>query len=84
MNGEAISPKLAEQIQNVYKNDNPDPKEIEKIAAEYFKLKCQPSLFLSNQLGNIYTGSLFACLVSLIVNPKLSLEVNLVLKNLSQ
>jgi hypothetical protein len=77
LNGKGISPQVAEAIEKIYKNPNPDPKEIEKVAVEYFKQKCQPSLTLSNHLGNIYTGSLFACLISLINNPKLALEVHI-------
>ena len=36
--------------------------------------KCSKSLFLSSELGNIYTGALYGCLISLIQNEEISIE----------
>lgn len=52
-----------------------DKKMLDNISSKYFKLKCQPSLALSTQIGNIYTGSLYLCLVALINNRDIKLEV---------
>ena len=42
----------------------------------YWKSKTLPSLHLSTNLGNLYTGSLYACLISLISDAKIYLEVS--------
>jgi hydroxymethylglutaryl-CoA synthase len=36
--------------------------------------KCERSLYLSKRLGNIYTGSLYNGLLSLICDPNISLQ----------
>ena len=52
-----------------------DSKILQQISQEYWKTKTAPSLYFSTQLGNIYTGSLYTGLVSLISDPAVDLEV---------
>jgi 3-hydroxy-3-methylglutaryl CoA synthase len=53
-----------------------DEKQYKSIFNEYWNNKTKPSLYLSTNLGNIYTGSLYACLISLISDDKIYLEVS--------
>ena len=41
---------------------------IKNIFQSEFKLKIEPGLFLCKQLGNLYTGSIFGFLISLLLN----------------
>lgn len=43
-----------------------------EFSKEIFKQKTQPSLFIANQVGNMYTPSLYAGLVSYIINTPIS------------
>lgn len=51
-----------------------DQKAAAKVLQEYWNAKTAPSLHFSTNLGNIYTGSLYANLVSLITDPNINLE----------
>lgn len=47
-----------------------EPNLSDKECLGKFMEKCHPTLHLSQRLGNIYTGSLFSCLISLLItNP---------------
>jgi hydroxymethylglutaryl-CoA synthase len=48
--------------------------EVKKIVGNAFKQRVEPGLFLGKNLGNIYTGSLYIGLLSLILNPKIDLR----------
>jgi hydroxymethylglutaryl-CoA synthase len=48
---------------------------IQQKCAPEWKAKVEPTLLLARELGNIYTGSLYAGLVSLIANKNVALEV---------
>ena len=56
---------------------DPDSAEVQKILMERFgknwETQTEDSLFLSKELGNTYTCSLYMCLLSLIVNPNINL-----------
>ena len=39
-----------------------------------WETKCLPSLYFSKNLGNIYTGALIGCLVSLLTDDKLDTD----------
>lgn len=39
-------------------------KELVQISDAYFKAKTEPALLLAKEVGNMYTPSLYACLVS--------------------
>ena len=44
----------------------------EEQILEEFKKKVDPTLQISQRIGNIYTGSLYSCLISLLtVNPEI-------------
>lgn len=48
------------------------PNLTDKEGLEIFQKKVHPSLYISQRIGNIYTGSLFSCLISVLVqNPKI-------------
>lgn len=48
-------------------------KELSKLASKTWLAKVKPSLFIGERLGNIYTGSLYAGLFSLLSDDKLAL-----------
>lgn len=56
-----------------FKLDNKLLGEIKKIFQSTFKSLVEPSLFMGKNLGNIYTGSLYLGLMSLILNDKIDL-----------
>ena len=76
MNGSSISKGIQEKIKTVYEGKG-DEKMQEEIFKEYYKKKCHPSLKLSTNMGNIYTGSLYLCLMSLIADTNVDLVVSL-------
>ena len=43
-----------------------DVKQLDKVASNIWKSKAYPSTYLGRHVGNIYTGSLYAGLISLI------------------
>ncbi len=51
-----------------------DEKTVGKIFNDYWKAKTAQSLHISTNVGNIYTGSLYSCLISLIATDKINLE----------
>ncbi len=46
-----------------------------KAGEKIYKQKVVPSMNIGEKVGNIYTGSLYAGLISLISDPKIELEV---------
>jgi len=78
MKANALSGKnLSPEIQNLlseHKKQPLDPKVAQKVLKAYWDAKTQASLHFSTNLGNIYTGSLYAGLVSLIAEPTINLE----------
>mmetsp|Transcript_39999 Transcript_39999/g.35688 ORF Transcript_39999/g.35688 Transcript_39999/m.35688 type:complete len:114 (-) Transcript_39999:469-810(-) len=72
LNGSSISKGIQEKIKTVYEGKG-DEKMQEEIFKEYYKKKCHPSLKLSTNMGNIYTGSLYLCLMSLIADTNVDL-----------
>ena len=69
-----MSKEVIELLQRHNAGETLDDKSINKIFTEYWKAKTAPSLHISTNVGNIYTGSLYACLISLIANEKIQLE----------
>ncbi len=75
---------MTPEIQNLlseHKKQPLDPKVAQKAFKAYWDTKVQPSLHFATNLGNIYTGSLYAGLVSLISDPSINLEVNFSIRN---
>ena len=64
---------VSELAQNKFKNDAKTTKILLKHFGDDWKNKCEIALALSKQLGNIYTGSLYLGLLSLICNQTLDL-----------
>lgn len=66
------------------KNDDYNSKKVteklSKLSANYWNKKVKPSLTMGENLGNIYTGSLYAGLCSLICNETIDLRVKLFAK----
>lgn len=74
LKGKGMSKEVIELLQRHNAGETLDDKSINKIFTEYWKAKTAPSLHISTNVGNIYTGSLYACLISLIANEKIQLE----------
>lgn len=73
--------KSFENILEVFKNRKHDYKlerklfvEMKKTFDKSFKTICEPGLLLGKNLGNIYTGSLYLGLISLILNEEIDLS----------
>ena len=64
---------VSELAQNKFKNDAKSSKILLKHFGDDWRNKCEIALALSKQLGNIYTGSLYLGLLSLICNQTLDL-----------
>jgi 3-hydroxy-3-methylglutaryl CoA synthase len=60
---------------DIFKYRSLDEKAKKTAFERYWSQKAAATLYLSANLGNIYTGSLYACLISLICDDKIYLEV---------
>ena len=64
---------VTELASNQFKNDAKTTKILLRHFGEEWRNKCEIALALSKQLGNIYTGSLYLGLMSLICNTTLDM-----------
>lgn len=68
----AMYPDYHEKYYTIKLEDTYFDRDVEKFFLDYskstFNMKTKPSLFLANQVGNMYTPSVYSGLVSLLVN----------------
>lgn len=74
-NESLYAPEFVNQLrENNFKFDNKTNKVLQKEFGPEWKDKCERSLYLAKMLGNIYTGSLYNGLITLLCDQRIDLS----------